>query len=144
VKELVVAKAWKLGQWNKSLEETPANAYLIGQSKPELKFDGNVEEERARRINIADFNLKGYPEFQILPDAPAQVLFTAQQNRTRAIAIETQRRASFPPLKPEPYCYMWEGALNSWYENEVTGKYIKYGSKEDKKAIARSERKIGY
>jgi hypothetical protein len=34
--------------------------------------------------------------------------------------------------------------FNSWYENEVTGKYIKYGSKDDKKAIARGERKINY
>jgi hypothetical protein len=139
-KNLVTSEAWKLGQWQMSLQETPANAYLIGQFKPEIKFDGKAEEERATRINVADFNLRGYPEFQVPANASMQELGTAQTNRIRVI----EGRVVKPRKGPEPYSHLWEGAVNSWYENSVTGKYIKYGSKDDKKAIARGERKVGY
>jgi hypothetical protein len=139
-KNLVTSEAWKLGLWQKSLQETPANAYLIGQFKPEIKFDGAAESERALRINVADFNLRGFPDFQVPVNATLKELGVAQTNRIRAIESKPVK----PRKGPEPYSHLWEGPINSWYENAVTGKYIKYGSKDDKKAIARGERKVGY
>jgi hypothetical protein len=64
LKNLVTTEDWKLGQWQMSLQETPANTYLIGQHKPEVKFDGEAEEKRVLKVNVADFDLRGYLDFR--------------------------------------------------------------------------------
>jgi hypothetical protein len=121
----MTGEIWKLGQWRQTLEDCPANAYLIGEKKPIFNDAyGKAAEEKRLKYEIAKFKLKAHPDCQIAVEVSKQV-FEETRNSWESVqeaAREAERRNP-TEFAPAELCSRFRGPKNQ-YVRDSDGQYV--------------------
>jgi hypothetical protein len=133
---------WKLGQWHQTLEDCPANAYLIEERKPIFNdVSGEPAEARRLKTEVAKFRLttdERLPENATRQQLDeAKVVWETAQVLARA-AREAEGAQIFDPAEIP---YLFTGGKDKFLRDEK-GHYIpnpKYKKKPERHERGRGQ-----
>jgi hypothetical protein len=116
---------WKLGQWRQTLEDCPANAYLIGERKPNFNdATGIAAEEKRLKYEIDKFKLKAHPDSQVADEISKPDFDEARNSWEIAQEAERERDRNYPQeFAPAELWSRWIGPKNQFIRNS-SGDYV--------------------
>jgi hypothetical protein len=136
-KKRMTSQVWKLGQWHQTLENCPANAYLIEERKPIFNdVSGERAETRRLKTEVAKFRLTA--DDQLSENATRQQLNEAKNvwEMAQGLTREARRTQLFDPAEIP---YFFTGGKDKFMRDEK-GHYVpnpKYRKKPERRERGR-------
>jgi hypothetical protein len=134
-KKRMTSQVWKLGQWNQTLENCPANAYLIEERKPTFNdVSGELAEARRLKTEVAKFRLT--TDERLSENATRQQLDEAKVvwETAQVLAREARLKEGEQIFDPAEIPYLFTGGKDKFLRDEK-GHYIpnpKYKKKPER------------